>query len=168
MSRTLGSNLVSETYSQEMSEVVIVLITITHPDLSEDIRVSSDPTITLSSGSLGTTSNGNDYVQFPFELILQEQSDNLLTRAKLKIDNISREIIQAIRTAANEPPKVTIQIVLASDPDTVEMEIPNLKLNNVTANALTVEGELQSSIIQAEKYPSNTVNQALFPGVFGG
>lgn len=167
MSRTLSSTLKAQIFSQAMDDPIIVLITISHSDLSEDINISSDPTEILSNGSLGTTSNGTEFVHIPFELSLQEQTDNLLARAMLKIDNISREIILAIRTATNDPPIVRIRMVLASDPNTVEIDINNLRLNNIKANAFVVEGELQPKIIQGEKYPGNTINQADFPGVFG-
>lgn len=167
MSRSLSSTLVEEVFAQEMSEVVVALIEITHDDLSEPIRVSSDPTQTLTNGSKGTVHNGDEYVQFPFEVTLPEQSDNLITRAKLKIDNTSREILLAVRQAFNEPPQVSIKIVLASDPDTLEIEIGGLNLNNVKASAFSVEADLEPQILQSEKYPYNTFNQADFPGIFG-
>lgn len=167
MSRDVSSTLKEQVFAQQMTDVVITLITISHPDLSADINISSDPTETLSTGVLGTVSNYVEYTQLPFELTLQEQTENLLARAVLKVDNISREIIQAIRTASNEPPTVRIQLVLASDVDTAELDIQDLKLNNIRANQFYVEGELQPEIIQGEKYPYKTFNQADWPGVFG-
>lgn len=169
MSRDVSDTFKSEVFNQEMADVAIVLITISHVDISDNILVSSDSTEALPIlGVPGTVSNGLEYPQFPFELTLQEQSDNLLARATLKIDNVSREIIQAIRSASNDPPTVRIQIVLSSDTDTPEIDIQNLQLNNIKANASYVEGELQPKIIQGEKFPSSTFNQADFPGVFGG
>lgn len=167
MSRSVSSTLTEQIFAQDMDEVVITLIEITHDDLSEPIYVSSDPTETLSTGVKGTISNSIEYAQIPFQLTLQEQTDNLLARAKLSIDNINREIMLAIRQANNSPPNVTIKIVLASDPDTVEIEIPNLQLNNITGTAAVVEGELQPKILQGETFPRNTFNKSNFPGVFG-
>lgn len=168
MSRAVSNTLKAAVFEQETSEAFIILIKIEHDDLAEDILISSDPTETLTTGVKGTTSNSLEYVQLPFQLTLQEQTENLLARAKLTIDNIDRSIITAIRTATNNPPIVTISIVLASDPDTVEISIPNLRLNNIKATASTVEGELQPQIIQGEQFPIDTFNQADFPGVFGG
>ena len=168
MSRSVSNTLKEQVFSQEMTDPAIVLITISHNDLSEDIYVSDDPTETLASGFRGTVSNGVDYTHLPFELSLAEQSDNLLSRARLKIDNVNREIILAVRAASNEPPLVNIKIVLASDPNAVEFEIPDLRLNDIRANALIVEGDLQPEIFQSEKFPKNSVNQADFPAVFGG
>lgn len=167
MSRNVSDTLKEQVFAQEMNDPAIILITITHADLAEDINVSSDPTEVLGSGLRGTISNGTEYTQFPFELVLQEQSENLLTRAKLRIDNVTRDIINAIRTARNDPPEVQIQVVLASDPDTVEINMTDLQLNNISATALSVEGELQPKIVQGEKFPKNTINQADFPAVFG-
>ena len=167
MSRSVSQTLKSEVFAQEMSDVPIILITISHNDLSEDVTISSDPTETLSSGAYGTTSNGIEYTQLPFEIVLAEQSDNLLTRATIKIDNVSRAIMSAVRAASNEPPEVKVQIVLATDPDTVEVEIDGLLLNDIKATALVVEAYLEPEILQAEKYPKNTINQSDYPGVFG-
>jgi len=169
MSRSVSTTLKNAVFAQETSEAFIILIKIEHVDLASDILVSSDSTEDLPiAGVRGTISNSVEYIQLPFQLVLQEQTDNLLARAKLVIDNVNREIILAIRTANNTPPIVTISIVLASDPDTVEISIPNLRLNNIRANAFTVEGELQPQIIQGEQFPFNTFNQADFPGIFGG
>lgn len=167
MSRAVSDALKAELFDQNMDEVAIWLVTITHPNLTDDIRLSSDPTTTLSSGVKGTISGALEFVNIPFEITLQEQSDNLLTRAVIRADNISREIMLAVQTAQGEAPNVRLQMVLASAPDTVEVDINNLKLNNVQANAFTVEAELQPAILQGEKYPANTINQADFPGVFG-
>jgi hypothetical protein len=150
-----------------MSDVAIYLVTISHANLAEDILLSSDPTEVLSSGVRGTISNSLEYVQLPFEIVFQEQTENLLARAVIRMDNISREIMQAVRLASGSAPSVKIQIVLASDPDTVEIEIDDLKMNNIRGSATIVEADLQPPILQGEKYPKNTINQADFPGVFG-
>ena len=64
-------------------------------------------------------------------------------------------------------PIVNIQFVLSSDPDYVEFQIPNLRLDNIKADARVVQGDLMPRIFQGEKFPKNTITLANFPGVFG-
>lgn len=160
--------MTEEILKQEMTDVYITLLTITHDDLEESLYISSDPTVTLPVAQVyGTVSNGQEYVFLPFQLSLQEQTDNLLARAKISFDNIDRSIMRAIRTISNSPPVINIKIIMASDPDTVEAEIPNLRLNNIRADAFTVEAELLPFVMQNEQYPYKTFSQSGFPGVFG-
>ena len=169
MSRPISSTFRQEVFAQQTGECWIILLQISHPDLSDDIFISSDATQLLPIvGARGTISNGQEYIFLPFDLTLQEQNDNLLAKAILQIDNVDRSIIAAIRQASGEPPRMTIRIVLASDTDTIEIEMPNLEFNNIYANQSTVQGELRPKILQGEQFPNKTFNQADFPGVFGG
>ena len=167
MSRSVSNDFKADVFRQEAEQVFLVLVTITHADLTEDIYIANDPKQTLSTGAKGVISNSIEYVAIPFELFLQEQSDNLITKAKIRIDNVSREILRAVREASGLPPIVNIKIALSDDPDTIEIEIPNLRMNNVTATAYVVEAELLPVIVQSEKYPYDTFNQADFPGIWG-
>lgn len=164
----LSPDATSAVLSQEIDKVFIVLVQLSHSDLVEDIFISSDPTQTLpEAGVYGTISNGQEYIFLPFQIVLQEQSDNLLARAKIVFDNIDRAIMVAIRGAGNSKPIVNIKIIMASNPDHVERELPNLRLDNVKANAFTIEAELTPRIMQNEQFPFKTFNQAGFPGIFG-
>ncbi len=157
MSRTLSSASLAAVLAQETAEVFIRLITIDHPDLAAPIRVSSD--------AVDTVSNGNTYTAFPFELQLPDDSGDRPQTARLTIDNVSREIVQAIRSIQS-PPSVTIEIVRAADPDTIEVSYTGFALRNVRYDAMVVSGDLTVDDFTTEPYPAGRFVPSLFPALF--
>ncbi len=59
-----------------------------------------------------------------------------------------------------------MEVVMASDPDTVESVISGFKLTNIKADALTVEGELTITPFENEPFPSGSFTPGDFPGIF--
>ncbi len=157
MSRMVSSLTRQALYASETAEVFLILLTLNHESLSVPIRVTSD--------SIETTSRENTFVAFPFELVLPDDQDNASPRAKLVIDNIDRQIVQAIRTMSSAP-KVLIEIVRAESPDTVEAQFVDFKLTDVFYDAHHVEGVLTIEDFTAEPFPAATFSPSLFPGLF--
>lgn len=166
MSRNLSPNAKRAVFSQQTDEVFIVLLTINHPSFTEPARVSSDPFELLPNANVrGVISNGIEYPFLPFTISLPQQDDTGTARATLAIDNIDRRIVAAAR-GANSALDVKIEIVLASDPDTVEMSIDKFKLEKVTYDAFTVSGELSVQYFDLEPFPSKRFTPSDFPGMF--
>lgn len=157
MSRNISATGKQALFSQETSEVFLILITIDHADLAQPIRVTSD--------SVDTVSRGNTFVAFPFELDLPTDTFDAPPRARLTIDNIDRQIVQAVRDISS-PAEVLMEIILASAPDNVEVSFPDFKLSNVNYDALTVSGDLIVEDFSAEPYPARVFGPADFPGIF--
>lgn len=151
----------------DSAQVFIVLLTISHAALAEDIRVSSDPTQALPSNedNRGTISNDLEYVYIPFTFIFPNQEADSPPRCKIKVSNISREIGTAIRSI-NSAPTVNVKVVLSGDPDVVEIELPDFKLLSVIGTVLEVEGELTVEHFEEEPYPAGRFNPSGFPGLF--
>jgi hypothetical protein len=72
---------------------------------------------------------------------LPEEGEDRPPRARLTIDNVSREIVLALRQI-QAAPTVTMEVVRASEPDLVEASFPFFRLLDVRYDALVVEGEL--------------------------
>lgn len=157
MTRATTLTLREAVYGQETGETFIVLLTLDHDDLANPIRVSSD--------AVDTTSNGNSYTAFPFDLKLPNDEEESVPTARLTIDNVSREIVQAVRTVTG-PVEVTMQLVLASDPDTVEADFPDFQLRDVKYDALVVEGQLSLESFAQEPWPAGRFTPADFAGLF--
>lgn len=162
--RSLSTGLKQAANAAQTSEAFLQLVTIDHSSLAEPIRVTTDPFETLSSGVKGVISNTVEYVALPFEITLPDENEDQLPRAKLTIDNVSREVIAAVR-GINTPATVNIKIVLASNPDVVEAEITNFELRNVTADALTVQGDLTTVQFDGEPYPAGRFTTSSFPSL---
>ncbi len=152
---TISDTLKGEAWSVE-SDLPLALLTIDHDDI--------DPAIRVVANKVGISSNGETFSAFPFEITLPDNLEDAPPRARLKIDNVSREIAQAIRDIST-PADVTIQVVRHDALDTVEMTWPAMRLTNVRWNALTVEGDLEFENLTREPYPAHTFSPAEFPGL---
>lgn len=156
MARTLSSTALSSIHAQETSEVWLVLLTITHSTLAQPIRVVNN--------NEDITSRGYVYQAFPFDIVLPGQDPDSLPKAILRFDNVERTAIATIRSIES-PPNVTIEVILASAPDTVEVSFPNLTLRNVSYDAVTIEGELFFENLYTEPVTLQ-MTPSRFPGLF--
>ena len=110
-------------YGQQTDEVVVGLLTFTHPSWPEPIRISSDRTEVLSYEPLtyATTSRGEIYYWVPFFMTLPDDAEDQAPAAFMSIENVSRDLIAPIRTLDQREgkPKMTIELLFASDLETV-------------------------------------------------
>ncbi len=158
MSRTLSSTMLQTLYKQNTGEVVLILITIDHDDLVSPIRVTSD--------AIDTVSNSNTFVAFPFEIVLPDEPEGTKSpRATIRVSNVDRTIADTLRSISSAP-TMTLQVVLGSDPDTVEVEWPGFKLRNVQITDLSIQGELDLDDFILEPYPADIYTPSTFPGLF--
>jgi len=158
MSRALSSTFVEAVNSTETGEVFLILVTISHPDLANTIRITSD--------SVDTVSNGNTFVSFPFRASLPDDSEEASgALAKLTIDAVDRRVVEAVRKISGVP-DVEIDIVLASDPDQLEASWPTFKMSNARYDKMTIEGDLVLELLDQEPFPADSFDPARFPGMF--
>lgn len=166
MSRNLSNAAKQAIFAQETAEVFILLVTISHPNFLEDIRVSSDPTDILPiAGERGTVSRGLEYVYCPFTINLPIQDDTGIARANISIDNVGREAVDAVRSA-DSALSITTEIVLASQPDEIEVSAPDFRLERVAYDALTISGDISVEYFDLEPYPCARQVPSLFQGLF--
>tara|TARA_B100000700_G_scaffold189815_1_gene209165 strand:- start:36360 stop:36824 length:465 start_codon:yes stop_codon:yes gene_type:complete len=144
-------------FAQETSEVFLALLTISHPDI--------DPSIRVVNNTENITSRGEEFVAFPFEPVLPDQREDAPSRARVVIDNVTREVAQAVRSTST-PPDMLLEVIRAADPDTVELTWPNFQLRNVKWDAGTLSGDLVLEDFTAEPYPAGRFSPASFPGLF--
>jgi hypothetical protein len=148
------------------AEVFIILITIRHSTLVNPIRVSNDPTQLLPIALVkGTVSNGEEFIFFPFEFVFPNQEAFASPVAQIRLDNVSREISTIINELPSSP-TFDVQVVLASTPDIVELELLDFKLRRVEWNAINVIGDISVEYFDQEPYPSGRFNPSGFPGLY--
>lgn len=153
--RTLSTAATQSLADQESEEVWLALLTLSHPDLGEPVRVVSN--------TEDIVSNGHTYTALPFVLELPDDGPDPGV-ARLRIDNVTREIVTLVRSIA-APPTVTIDLVLASQPDTIDTTITNLTLRDVRYNAAQVTGTLWFEDVATESV-AEIITPARFPGLF--
>lgn len=164
--RPLSNAARTAIYAQQTDEVFIQLITLDHPTFEQPVRVASDPLELLpNAGVRGVISRGEEFLFLPFNIELPAQDDSGVARARISVDNISREIVDAVRRA-NSAVSITVEIVLASDPDTPEVTASDFKLDRVTYDAFTVTGDISVEYFDLEPFPSRRFTPSDFPGIF--
>lgn len=157
MSRTLSTAALEAIYSQETNQVFLVLLEIDHADMTTPIRVVNN--------HQAISSNGQTYVPYAFEFDPPDEREDVTTNAELIIDNIDRSIVALIRSLTTAP-TVTVSIVLADSPDTIEAGPLEFKLKNVSYNVETVSGDLVYNDIDTINIPGDVFNPEDFGGLF--
>jgi len=155
-------------YAQQTDEVFVTLVTLDSDELEEPIRICDDPfapLIGLGEDIYGIESNGETFIFMPFEIWLPRDDKTGTVSAKLSIQNIDRRIVETARSVT-QPVNVKMQCVLASDPDTIEIEFDNFQLSNVKYDVMSVEGDLTLNYWGLEPFPSWNFTPSNFPGLF--
>jgi hypothetical protein len=168
MSRTLSSTALKSFYAAETGDFPIMLLTITAVGLTDPIRISSDPTARIAEPIedivYGTVSRGENYYFIPFQISLPGENDEA-SRASITIDNISRELVPTIRRLT-APPSVLMEMVMASSPNTVEVQFPGFSITSISYDRMTISGELNVEMLTSEPFPAGTFTPSRFPALF--
>jgi hypothetical protein len=166
---TVSLNFREAAYAQSTGEVVICLITISHTSLTDDIRISTDPTERLYEYEghqiYGTTSRGKEYLFFPASIKLPDDTDDGPRNMRIEFDNVGREYMETIRAIVGHP-KVNTEIVLSSDVDTVEASWPEFLITSITYDAATVTAHLAMETLEREPCPAMSFDPSRAPGLF--
>jgi Domain of unknown function (DUF1833) len=153
----LTSAAVKALTAQETGEVFLMLITIAHPSLV--------PSLYFVNDTVDLISRGNTYLGWPFQVALPDEREDALPQVQLRIDNVDRRIMEGIRMLTTTP-TVTMEVVLASSPDTVERGPFNFRLAGIDYDALVITGTLAPEDVLNEPACQFSFTPALFPGLF--
>jgi hypothetical protein len=154
--RNLSFKAIQSLQETATAEVWLMLLTISHPSLSTPIY--------LVNNTVDIVSRGTTYIGLPFDIDLPNEDQDAPGAATLSVDNVSRVIVDAVR-AMDVPATITLEVILASDPDTVEIAFYDMVLRNVTYDATTIKGSLQWEDILVEPIALQ-MTPARFPGMF--
>jgi hypothetical protein len=170
---SLSANAIAKLFSPESDDVFITLLTISGSGFTT-IRIADNYTTRLSETSedivYGVQSNLGgattyNFVYLPFSLSLPTEEFSSAPRCNLTVQDVTRYLIPTIRSISSAP-SVQIDIVLASDPDVVEVTFGSFLIGNINYNANTVSAELVVESLAVEPFPQHTFNPSYFPGLF--
>jgi hypothetical protein len=159
LSRDVSTTFRQAAMAQETGECPLLLLTIDHDSLDLPIRVVNN--------HASITSRGETYLACAFKFTLPDDQDGQKPAAKLIVDNVDREIVNAVRSLAS-PPTITAEIVLADTPNVVEAGFYDFELKNVQYDAFEVSGDLSIENFFSDSFPYDTYNSSTYPGVFLG
>lgn len=154
--KQLSNELRAELFSQESGDPFLMLVTLTHESFQD---------IYLVDNTVNITSRGVEYTAFPMEIILPPDDGVSARESQISFSNVGLELINELRSVKN-PVGVKIEMVLASNPDQIQIEINDLRIRNITYDQQVISAKLYvddflSTEMASEKYTPKT-----FPGIF--
>lgn len=154
---TFSASFVEAVVSQNTDQVFLFLLTLNHPELSAPIRVVNN--------TEDLVSNGHNYTAFPFNLVLPQDDGDTLPQVIITLSNVTLEFIDEIRSLTGAL-DVTLQVVLASSPNYVEMSIEGMKTYTINYDAQTIQAVCQVEDVLNMSFPNELYLPSNFPGLF--
>lgn len=155
-------------FSPESSDTLIVLITLSGGNITSPIYLADNYTKRLYANdeevAYGLTSRGIDYYFLPFSMSLPTEED-AAPRAQLTINDVNGRVLPHVRRLQTAP-TVKIELVLASNPDYVEVDFGEFLLANISYSGPSITGELTLESFEMEPFPCDTFTPSYFPGLF--
>lgn len=157
-------------FSTDSDSTLITLLTIYDPVTQEPVARLADNFVTRISEDeeevyYGVVSRSNNYYFLPLDITLPSDDEGTSPSCAIVINDVTRYIIPLIRELA-EPPKLLMELVLSSSPDTVEAYFSDFYIGNITYNATTVTLNLEMINYSKEPFPCYSFTPAIFPGLF--
>lgn len=143
--------------AQQTGEALLTLLTLSHPSLTDPIRVVND--------AQDLVSGGYTYQSFPFEIAWPTMNEDGPASVKLRICGVDQTVIRAVRTLSGQALAVSLSLVRAAAPDLIEMGPIEATLRNAVYEAGFVEGDLRFEDLANEPFPSSLMTPARFPGL---
>ena len=168
MPRTIDASLRQALEQQEAGEGLICFVTISHPKMSTDLHVVSDPHDHVWGG---VTYTG---VLFDWQLVTD---DDRVPQSQVVVQNVDRIVNQYVRPL-DVPPRVKVDLLKISDFNTsvdprteigspeAEYIADKLFLTEVEGNTLDVRGTLRGYDFTQEIWPGDRATQARVPGLY--
>ena len=155
-------------FSPDGDDTLIALVTFTGGGIVGAIRLADGYTQRISETAdevvYGVVSRSQNYTFLPFALTLPTEED-AAPRCRIVINDVTRQLVPAIR-ALSGPPTVTIELVLASAPDTVEVSFGGFLLGGISYDADSISGTLTVESLAVEPFPQHAFTPSYFPGLF--
>lgn len=142
MPRTLSATAAAAILARETAEVLLVCLTIT----------TTDTTLRAVNNTEELVRTGGTWHPYPFEIDLPEDTDSVGPQVQLRVCNVDRQVVRALKDYDGVP-TVTVEVVLASAPNTVEVGPLEFKLLSADWDALTITASLG--------YEEDFLNQAV-------
>lgn len=157
MPRILSPQASRAVLAQETGEVFLCCLQIYGPGLD---------TLYIVNNSVAITRGVTVFQPYPFEAVLPDDTDTASPMVTLRLDNVDRQITEAIRNYEGIP-KCRLEVILASDPEHVEVGPFDFAITSVEYDALSItatlgyEEDFLNQQVPCKKYlPSNS------PGLF--
>lgn len=144
--------------AQTTDEVFVACLKIEHPSFVAPVRLAYNTQALNRADGI--------YYPYGFDLSLPDQREDQLPSVKVTVDNVDLTINEAIRTVTGKP-TVTLDVVLASQPDVIEQGPFVFSLQDAQADSQTITGTLGfETDIFTQQAPGQNYLPTNSPGLF--
>lgn len=158
MTRGVSAAFTTVANSTAAGEAPRYLLEITHADLVTPIRIVDDTDDLVHQG--------DTFTAYAFDIVIPDDTAGKLSRARLVIDNIGRELTQWLEASAGgQGAQARIIQVLRSAPDVVEWEM-TLDFSNLAIDLLKCTWELGYEDLLGQQAIALTYRPDTAPGLF--
>lgn|SRR5262245_64860711 len=159
MPRTLTARTVREIALRESGEAYLLAVTISHP------QIPGGGVLRIVNNTQPIVSRGMTFQPRGFYWTMPEDDDQAGGEAEFSFDNVDGATTQWLREITT-PPEVIIEMIGASLPDIVEVEVRDLKLRAITIDATRVSGKLTHEDVLNARFPADNYSPQEWPGIF--
>lgn len=157
MSNALSPELLAQLFAQDSNDPFLTLITLSHTAFVDDIRIVNN--------TKPIVSRGNTFQPFPMKIRLPIDDGESSRDFQIDFDNASLELIEEIRTVTTAI-DVTMEMILASMPDVVQISQGDLQISGLTYNAQRISAKIVLDSFLNIELTSERYNPTNFPGLF--
>lgn len=140
-----------EAYSEGTGQAYLILVTVDHADLAAPLRFTSD--------GVATTSNGEIFTPLAFRAVLPDRTQGRAPQATLRLDNVNKTLLEALR-GLQTAPTVDLQVVRASDPDTVEDEYLGMTVTGTDDDPAFIDLTLALENLAEARFPPRVFDRS--------
>lgn len=155
MSNELSTQVQKQIFAQESEDPFLTLVTLN----------ATGFTARLVNNSADVLSRGNTFTAIPMTISLPVDDGQTARSFALEIDNVGRDLIQGIRSTTDKI-QVTIEMILASMPDVVQMSFSDFKVGTITYTATKITAQVVMDNFLAIEMTSERYTPAIYPGLF--
>ncbi len=168
----LSPRMTQEVLKARSEETECLLITIKHDSWSDDVRLCTVAHEFLYEDEethipvMGIVSRGKQYIYVGVNAILPTSQDEAAPEARFSFSHVGREVGAKLKMVDDNYPLVTIELIAVSEPDFVEMEYPEMKLNTASWDKTSGEVTLIHDVAANEPCPPHRFVKSTFPNLF--
>jgi hypothetical protein len=156
MPNPISAQLLSQFYGASSNDPLIMLLTLTHPSFT---------TLRLVNNTENVTSRGDEYISFPMTIRTPSDDGETAREAIIEFDNTSLELIDELRLVTT-PIDAKLEVVLFSDPDTVQISYEELKIKSITYDKNKIGARLFMDDFLNIELTSEKYTPTNYPGLF--
>jgi len=158
MPRVFSGAMTANLIQVSAPEHPVVLVEFQHPQLVTPIRIANS--------NEDVVSNGDTYIACPINVVIPDDFENELPRARLEIDNVGRAVVRWIeQTNGGQNTTVFLRIVQKSNPDVIEYEICT-DFRNITVTPTKISGTLGYEDVLNKVSVPILYTRERFPGLY--